>query len=108
MEILEKVFSNHGIAVAILIVILFWAWRLANWMKPLIEDLFDGHKVFLEETASNTRQNTECIEKIGVCMERIEGTHKTLEECVARLADNHDRCHEEMKRICQSKTIAHS
>lgn len=64
MQDLAALIQNFGLAVAILIVLGVFLWRLLVWLKPWIEKLVSAHLAFVASTSEAVAKISETVDEL--------------------------------------------
>lgn len=64
MQDIASLIQNFGLAVAILIVLGIFLWRLLVWLKPWVERLITTHIAFVNNTNTAVSKISETIDEL--------------------------------------------
>lgn len=61
-------------------VFLFAVWRMAKWLRPKADAIFERHMAFIDAAQKCNQENTECIKEVRDSQKAIERSQKNLQQ----------------------------
>lgn len=98
MQDIASLIQNFGLAVAILIVLGIFLWRLLVWIKPWIEKLVTAHLAFVTSTSA-------AVEKIGESMSELKVLHVDTAERLDELVTSSKKTSDLLQKMANHQEV---
>ena len=77
-----QVLDRYGVSVGVLMAVLFFLWRVSQWLGPRIDRLADSHVVFVSRVGDQVEKQTTCLLTLAQNQlehgEKLEEIHKKI------------------------------
>lgn len=97
MQDIASLIQNFGLAVAILIVLGIFLWRLLVWIKPWIEKLITAHLAFVTTTSAAVAKITDTVDELKSLhvetsekLELLVGSSKKASDLLQKMANHQE------------------
>lgn len=80
MNELEQWVRVLGTPFGLSAVFLFAVWRMAKWLRPKADAIFERHIRFIDAAQACNEKNTECIKEVRDSQQAIERSQKRTEQ----------------------------
>lgn len=98
MQDVANLIQNFGLAVAILIVLGVFLWRLLVWVKPWIEKLINTHIAFVNSTSAT-------VAKISDTVDELKSLHVSTSSRLDDIASNSKRASDLLQKMANHQNV---
>lgn len=91
--------QNFGLAVAILIALGVFLWRLLVWIKPWVEKLVNAHLAFVNSTSAT-------VDELKQTVSELKGLHEATTRNMGELVQSNMRTEQKLDKLVDSSARA--